>query len=498
MGWETRVRIEWWPQPKQLELLRAVGLSHFFEGGKPRAPLAQVIGYGGAAGGGKSDVLLMVGVIAALAYPGAQVGYFRRKYPELEGPGGAIQRSHEILANNAKWRGDERKWTFPTGSILKFLHAEHEEDVTRYQSQQFDVLLIDEATHFTEYQVTYLALTRNRLTVKMPAPICVLATNPGGIGHEWFKRWFIDSGPAGQVNAVNVQGPGGGSGKLITTWFLPARLEDNRILMERDPGYRERLEALPEVLRQQLLEGNWDTNEGAVFREFRRDKHVIRAEDLPPGWRMWRKFMAVDWGRAAPGCALWFAIAPDHRIYVYREFYFNGGHTRDMDAYDAAQAILSLEADDEVVAYRVGDPSMWAKAPTKGRHGKSIQEDFAAAGCALIQADNDRLQGVNRVHAMLKDAPDGKPWLQIVDTCRHLIRTLPTLPPDPHNPELVDTDAEDHAYDALRYGLMSRPLPEAASGAIIPGARVGKSRRRVSADDDEDGDGPKYPGYYGY
>ncbi len=131
------IKIDWGPQPRQLICLDACGLSHPWLGGPPRAPLARVIGYGGAAGGGKSDALLGIALVAGITYPGISIGYFRREYPQLEGPGGAIVRAHEIFTGFAQYNGSMRRWTMPGGSILQFCHCKDEADVYSYQSQQF-------------------------------------------------------------------------------------------------------------------------------------------------------------------------------------------------------------------------------------------------------------------------------------------------------------------------------------------------------------------------
>lgn len=175
----TTFEIAWKKQPRQVTFLRACGLSHPFEAVKPKRADAKVIGYGGSAGGGKSDALLMAGIIACLTYKNCNVGFFRRKFVQLEGPGGAIMRSFELISHIAKYNQQKKRWTFPNGSIIQFCHVEYEKDVTNYQSQQFDVILFDEATHFTRYQYRYM-LSRNRATTNIPRPFVAMGTNPGG------------------------------------------------------------------------------------------------------------------------------------------------------------------------------------------------------------------------------------------------------------------------------------------------------------------------------
>lgn len=414
--------------------------------------MANVIGYGGAAGGGKTDALLMAGIIAGLTYPGINIAFFRRTYPELAGLGGAIQRSQELMSGWAKWNGEHKRWTFPTGSRLQFLHCQDEGDVYAYQSQQFDVLLIDEATHFTRFQYRYL-ITRNRATQPGVTPFAALATNPGNIGHGWFKAEFIDVGPFEEPHRVEVE-----PGEFETHMFIPAKLADNRVLEQRDPEYRRRLEAQPEIIRRQLLEGDWSAFAGQVFSEWRYDLHVIPPFEIPSGWRRWR---ALDWGYAKPFAVLWFTKDPDGLTIVYRELYGCRPGEYDvgvrLDAYEVGKRIVEIEREaGEQVLLGYADPACWSK---QGHEGPTIAESLAKAGAVFQPADNDRMQGIAKVHELLRIREDGLPQLVTFSTCVNLIRTLPALPADEAHPEDVDTDAEDHCYDALRYGLLSRVSP---------------------------------------
>jgi len=440
----TRIEIVWEKQLRQINFLAACGLAHPFLGGKPQAPVAQVIAYGGSAGGGKSDALLVAGIVGGLTFPGINIGYFRRKYPELEGPGGAILRSHELMSSWAKWNGTQRRWVMPTGSILQFCHCKDENDVFNYQSQQFDILLIDEATQFTRFQYRYL-ITRNRATRPGIIPFTALASNPGNVGHVWFKAEFIDPGPPERVYDVEVE-----PGIFERHIFIPARLDDNKVLVARDPGYRQRLLAQPEHIRKALLEGDWDIFAGQVFTEFRRDIHTVEPFEIPAGWRKWR---ALDFGYTAPACCLWLAVDYDRNVYVYRELYVT-----QLTASQLAKKILELTSPEERISYTLADPATFAKT---GHEGESIEQTMRKAGVPLTKADNDRLAGKQRVHEYLQvfEGQDGRPTakLKIFNNCINLIRTLPQLIYDEHHPEDVDTDGEDHAYDALRYGLMQAP-----------------------------------------
>jgi hypothetical protein len=183
----------WQPQAKQTQLLEVCGLLDALEGGEVHPPACEMIGYGGAAFGGKTEGLIGIGLIACMAIPGVQVGYFRRTFTELEGPDGPIYRSQAVYTPaGGKYNQQKHVWTFGDRlSALHFCHCQNESDVFHYQSQAFDILLIDEATHFSWFIIDYL-LTRNRVSKfsALPRPFCVMCTNPGGIGHQWFMKLF--------------------------------------------------------------------------------------------------------------------------------------------------------------------------------------------------------------------------------------------------------------------------------------------------------------------
>jgi hypothetical protein len=260
--------------------------------------------------------------------------------------------------------------------------------------------------------------------------------NPGGIGHGWFKRLFIDRDFL----------PGESQEDYV---FIQAKVYDNPTLITNNPEYVQQLESLPEDMRRAFLDGDWDVFSGQVFREFRRDIHVIEPFELPREWRRW---LALDFGFTAPACCLWLAIGPDETVYVYRELYSTG-----MLASHLAQKIIEMSLG-EHITLTLADPSIFAKT---GHEGESIAETLRQNGLACQKADNDRLAGKQRVHDYLQvfEGWDGRQAsrLKIFSTCTNLIRTLPQLVYDDTHPEDVDTDGEDHAYDALRYGLMNRP-----------------------------------------
>ena len=436
-----------------------------------------------------SDALLLAGIIAGLSFPGAQIGYFRRTFAELEGSGGAIIRSKELLSGHAKYTGDLHRWVLPTGSLLTFCHCKDEDDVYSYQSQQFDVLLIDEATHFTEKQVAYLH-TRNRLTVNIPAPICAMASNPGNVGHTWFLRLFQ---PEGQMEMVRSAQWDGGA-EPFTTAFLPAKLSDNQALERRDPKYRQRLESQPEHVRAQLLDGRWDAFDGQAFPEFRHQVHVVKPFPIPAWWRRWR---ANDPGYSDPFAWYWLAADEDGNVYIYREFTRLPSDSKLSYSEQAARvAVLSVVGtevpgrppemawDDEAhelrpvqehINFTVTGMDAFNAHPDTGKAHIDYYADGGLKGFIKpVHGSGARAAMAATWHEYLKvfDGPDGRPTarLKIFSTCRRLIEMLPQLVVDERNPEAV-ADGNDDQYQAAGYGLQawhaerSKP-PEAERGVI--------------------------------
>lgn len=443
-----RNRLGWLPQERQAAFLEGCGvLDWYLHDGPVTQPAAKLLGYGGAAGGGKTDAFLGLAIIMCYAFPGCKVSIFRRTYDELDGPDGAIQRSQALFSGLGKYNESKHRWEFEdVHSFIFFRHCQHEKDRTKYQSQQFHVLLIDEATHFSWLIVDYL-LTRNRSTVAGLVPFAAMASNPGGVGHIWYSELFdvqdISGGQHGPHGKVKRQATA--NGKYEDVYFIPAKLEDNQILMTLDPDYARKLESRGSDLVEALRYGNWQVFAGQVFRTWRRERYVIRPFLIPEHWPKWR---ATDWGYVAPWCTLWMARDPDRgRIYVYREMY------RTMLT-DTQQARLIREntSPAEAISIHYADPSMWTNK-SRDDIEYSTADEYAKEGIYLTRAGNDRIQGKRKVDSVLADLVDGMPGLQVFETCTNLIRTLPLLVYDGANIEDVDTNQEDHAYDTLRYGL---------------------------------------------
>ena len=403
--------------------------------------------YGGARGGGKSYAML----IDPLRYchkENHRALLIRRTMPELRDLINHSQRLYSRAFPGAKWREQEKEWRFPSGAKIEFGYAENMTDALRYQGQSYTWIGIDELPQYPSPDI-YNFLRSSLRSVDPSIPVYMRATgNPGNVGSQWVKEMFVD--PIDPNTAFNVEITTPKGIKYITRRFIPAKLQDNPYLMQTD-DYYAMLSSLPEVQRKQFLDGNWDAFSNAAFPEFNRETHVVEPFEVPKGWQ---RFRAADWGYSSPACVLWFAIDYDNNLWLYRELY-----TQKITADVFARKVLTLEKD-EYIRYGVLDASTWAK---RGDVGPSIAETMIQVGCRWRPSDRtpkSRISGKLEIHRRLKLNDDKKkePGLRIFANCRNLLRTFPTLPLDDNNPEDINTHVEDHAYDALRYGCMSRPM----------------------------------------
>ena len=414
--------------------------------------------YGGSAGGGKSYAML-ADPLRYMGHPQFSGLLLRHTTEELRE---LIFKSQELYPKiwpGIKWSERKMQWTAPSGARLWMSYLDRDEDVLRYQGLAFSWIGFDELTQWaTPYAWNYM---RSRLrSTATDLPIFMRATtNPGGRGHHWVKKMFIDPSPynrsfdATDIDTTEVlRYPAGHSkaGKpLFKRRFIPARLSDNPYLANAG-DYEAMLLSLPEQQRRQLLQGDWDIKEGAAFTEFDRHVHVIEPFTIPNNWV---KFRACDYGYGSYSGVLWFAVAPNEQIVAYRELYVSK-----VLATDLADMILDLEAEDGNIKYGVLDSSLWHK---RGDTGPSLAEQMISRGCRWRPSDRSRgsrVAGKNEIHRRLQiDEFTEEPRLVFFNTCTNVISQLPSIPLDKKNPEDVDTKSEDHLYDALRYGIMSRP-----------------------------------------
>jgi hypothetical protein len=415
--------------------------------------------YGGAAGGGKSYALL-ADPMRYFGNPNFMGLILRRTNDELRE---LIWKSQELYPRaypGAKWQEKKSQWIFPSGSRLWFTYLERDEDVLRYQGQAFSYIGFDEITqHATPFAWDYM---RSRLRTTDPSlPVFMRATtNPGGPGHGWVKAMFIDPSPANTAFPARDLDTGevlrypeshALAGKaLFFRRFIPATLKDNPYLYEGGQ-YEANLLSLPEMQRRQLLEGDWNVAQGAAFPEFRTSTHVIEPFEIPHDWR---RFRSCDFGYSSHSAVHWFAIDPNFEtLYVYRELYVSKHTGRDL-----ARAVLQAEQG-ERIEYGVLDSSCWHQ---RGQLGPSIAEEMIQMGCRWRPSDRThgaRIAGKNRLHEVLKiDPVTEKPSLMIFNNCRQIIADLGIIPGDPKGGEDIDQRyANDHTYDSIRYGVMSRP-----------------------------------------
>ena len=422
------------------------------------APEREVL-YGGAAGGGKSYALLAdpVRYFGNKNFNGILL---RRTNDELRELIWKTQELYPMIYKGAKWSERKSQWTFPSGARLWMTFLDRDEDVLRYQGQAFSWIGFDELTqHPTPFSWNYM---RSRLRTTDPnLPLCMRATtNPGGPGHGWVKKMFIDPSPANQAfcprdleTNAELRYPIGHAKEgepLFYRRFIPATLKDNPYLYD-EGQYEANLLSLPEQQRKQLLEGDWMVADGAAFQEFSQKTRVCEPFEIPHDWRCFR---SCDFGYSTFSAVHWYAVDPAFEtLYVYRELYVSK-----MTARDLARKVKELERGEDI-SYGVLDSSTWHK---RGHTGPSIAEEMIAEGCRWRPADRtagSRVAGKNRLHELLKyDEEIEKPGIVFFDTCRQIIADLQVIPSDPKGSDDIDVRyASDHTYDSLRYGIMSRP-----------------------------------------
>ena len=395
--------------------------------------------YGGARGPGKSywlrwELLLFV-LYQYLEHKieGVHAGLFCETYPELRD-----RQTSKIAKDFPPWLG-EIKDTQDRGlgfHIKKqygngFIALRNLDDPSKYQSSEFAAIGVDELTK-TPYE-TFTILRGSKRWPDVPRTLFLAATNPGGVGHLWVKRLWIDSDFPTELYDMREEYK-----------FIQALPKDNPYLGE---DYWRELNSLPEPLRSAWRDGDWEVFEGMAFSSWNKEVHVIPPFEIPDWWPVWR---AVDWGYSAPFCCLWMTQDPDlRRIYVIREVY-----KTELTDRQQARLIKTLTPPGELIKLSYADPSMWSKKNLDGVVS-SCEAEYRAEGIGLTKADNSRIDGKRRIDRLLGSLQDGQPGIQIFSTCENLIRTLPALPYSTKEgrAEDVDTHAEDHAYDALRYGL---------------------------------------------
>ena len=434
------------------------------------------IAYGGARGGGKSWAVRVKAVLLCLNYPGIKVMIVRKTYPEL-------QENHilpliELLhcydqdrsARLASYNDQKKTITFPNSSRILFRYCDTDRDADRFQGTETDVLFVDEATQQSEERMKKLVACVRGVN-DFPKRV-YYTCNPGGEGHGWVKRQFIER---------NYQ-PGE---RPEDYSFIKALVIDNKALMRADPEYLARLEALPPKLRKAWLEGDWDVFEGQFFEDFRAEPdiqaaraagcedsadelrrtgrwcHVIDPIDMAKGrGRDWRIFRSYDFGYAKPFSCAWWAV--DFRGVLYRilELYGCTATPNEGVRWSPEQQFEQIALKERTHPWLQGkhiegvaDPSIWDAS-----RGESVAETAARFGVYFVPGDNKRVQGWMQCHNRLQFDENGYPRMYVFRNCEAFLRTVPTLLHDKTFPEDLDTKMEDHPADEWRYMCMSRPV----------------------------------------
>lgn len=473
------MNVIWQPQPKQYE---------FMSRSEDEAL------YGGSAGGGKSDALV-IEATRQVHIPYYKGLILRKTFPQLAE---LIDKSLNYYTRafpGAKYNVSNHTWTFPSGAKIIFGAMQHSKDKLNYQGQAYDFIAFDELTHFTYDEYIYM-VSRNR--PNGPGTRCYMRStaNPGGIGHGWVKDRFITAAPplTPIYEDVQIVFPDGHTEtKTKSRVFVPSTVFDNSILLQNDPQYLIRLASMPEAERNALLYGDWNSYSGQYFGEFRatpdekmceaaglsleqaklehRWTHVIEPFQIP---RNWTVYHCYDWGFGKPAAFLWFAMDYDETMYVCTEWYlWNGtpntgiGWTNKQQAAEAAR----IEREHPYLKGRNirgwADPSIWDGS--HDTYGISCAEEFEKHGIWMDKGNNERIPGWMQIRERLKFDEDGFAKLYIFNSCQNLIRTFPLMLFDEKKCEDLDTSLEDHNLDALRYGCMGRPIaPRLIANPNIP------------------------------
>lgn len=412
--------------------------------------------YGGARGGGKSWVVRVKIVLMCLKYPGIRTLIVRRTYPELYAnhikPLCTLLKCHASKSERIATYNDGRKEIkFPNGSEIVFKYCSNDKDADTFQGNEYDIIAIDEATHQSEERYKMI-IACMRGTNDFPKRMYITC-NPGGEGHAWVKRLFIDRAYNTGENPNDYA-------------FIQSLVTDNIALLESDPDYIRQLEALPPKLRRAWLDGDWNIFEGQFFEEFcddpehyedRQYTHVIAPFDIPDGWKIYRSF---DWGYARPFSCGWWAVDYDGVVYRILEYYGCTDTPNEGVKLTPPQVfaeIARIEREHPWLKGKyirgVADPAIW-----NAETGKSIADVAEDNSVFFDKGDHERIAGWMQVHYRLAFDESGFPMMYIFNTCKHFIRTIPLLQFDEHKVEDLDTSGEDHIADEMRYFLMSRPI----------------------------------------
>lgn len=458
--------IVWAPQPRQAILIDCPYKEIFF---------------GGARGGGKSNGILGKYGIKCNLYRHTNAIFFRKELPQADD---LIEEAKEIYCPiGAKWRDQKKTFEFPTGSRIRFRPLESEKDAEKYQGQNLTDCAVEEAGNYPDEKPIIKLFGALRSKHGIPTQL-LLTANPGGVGHIWIKKRYIDPAPLGMV-PIYRDLPNGKRHKYI---YIPSRVQDNQVLLTKNPDYINNLYLVgSEALVKAWLEGDWSIIEGAFFSEFSIPRHVIAPFKIP---KRWKKYVGFDWGYNSPYCAVWGAVSdgkddegneviyPKGSVILYREL--TGTRTPNTNI---ANQILKLSEDEDIFMF-VADPSIF-----NSNGGETIADQFIKAGVPFRRGDNDRPSGWMQFRKRLRpdNDPETLPLLYIFSNLTYGIETLPTAPIDPKRAEDLDTEFDDHWLDATRYLLKEiqivtteyrAPVQHATKGVIRLDKMIEAHRRQ--------------------
>ncbi len=417
------------------------------------------VAFGGARGGGKSFAVRLKAALMCLGHPGIRIIIVRRTYPELRQ--NHIIPMKALVGNLATFRESTKDMTFINGSVISFRYCRSVSDLDKFQGTECDVLFIDEATQLTEEMYDRLKACVRGVN-SFPKRI-YLTCNPGGRGHGWVKRLFIDGAYKDGESPEDY-------------FFIRSLVTDNAPLMKSDPDYVKKLKALPPKLRRAWLDGDWNIFEGQFFEEFtddpahyedRRNTHVIAPFEVPREWTVYRSF---DFGYSKPFSCDWWAIDFEGRAYLILQLYGCTGTANEGVKWDPDRIfreIRKIETGHRWLRDRsiigIADPSIWDAS-----RGSAIIEAADRNLVHFYPGDNKRLPGWMQCHYRLSFVEEGYPFVYFFATCRDAIRTLPLLTYSQSSPEDLDTEGEDHFADSFRYFCMSRPITPTVKREALP------------------------------
>lgn len=424
---------EWHPQPgKQTQALTYRVFEEF---------------YGGARGGGKTEVGL--GWLSIdIEHPRYRALVIRKNTDDLKNWLDRAKVLYQPLG--ADFIGQPAEIRFPWGASIRTGHLKDDNAYEKYQGQEFCRMLIEEIQQIKKEELYLKLISSCRSVIPELKPRIFATGNPGGRGHAWVKKRFVDVAPPMQTYKDPVTGR--------HRVFVPATVDDNPLLKKNDPGYIHFLEGLPDALKKAWRYGRWDIFAGQYFSEWDPSKHVIKPFSIPVTFK---KFGGYDHGRAKPACFKWYAVDYDGSVICYRELYVNkeDGSPR-WEAEQIAREVYSItERNNETLDYVVADSAIFSKTG----HAETIAEIFQkngvgrSGGCIplLIPSHKDRIAGWAIMHQYLYHDAHMQPRLRYFETCYDSIRTLPEQIYDDNNPEDLDSDGEDHAADVDRYFLQT-------------------------------------------